>query len=136
MLTVVPPALDEQLISPAFYQNPYPFYEELSAQARVAWSEAWAGWVIPRYDDVVATLLDTQHFSSQGRVLAVLDHMPADMRPKFQPFENHFTGGLINADPPNHTRLRALVNKAFAPRTSELMRPRIQALVNEMLNAV
>ena len=135
MLTTVPPTLDDQLVSPAFYQDPYPFYEQLSAQVRVAWSEALAGWVIPRYDDVVATLLDTQHFSSQGRVLAVLDRLPAGLRPKFKPFENHFTGGLINADPPNHTRLRALVNKAFAPRASEQLRPRIQALVDEMLDA-
>ncbi|MGH2523781.1 MAG: cytochrome P450 [Anaerolineales bacterium] len=136
ILATVPPALDDQLVSPAFYQDPYPFYEQLSAQARVAWSEALCGWLIPRYDDVLATMLDTQHFSSQGRVLAVLDHLPAGLRANFRPFENHFTGGLINADPPNHTRLRALVNKAFTPRTVEQLRPRIQGLVNEMLDAV
>jgi pimeloyl-[acyl-carrier protein] synthase len=135
MRPTVPPALDELLVSPGFYQDPYPIYEELSATVRVAWSEALAGWVIPRYDDVQATLMDTRHFSSQGRVLAVLDRLPQGLRPHFQPFENHFTGGLINADPPNHTRLRALVNTAFTPRTVEQLRPRIQALIDNLLDA-
>lgn len=135
MLTIIPPTLDDQLISPAFYQNPYPFYDQLLARVRVAWSEAWAGWVIPHYDDVMATLHDHVHFSSQGRVLAVLDRLPNGRRSEFQAFEDHFTGGLINADPPNHTRLRALVTKAFTPRASEQMRPRIQTLVDELLDA-
>ncbi len=136
MTATVPPELDAQLVTPAFYQDPYPVYQQLSAHSRAAWSEALGGWLIPRYDDVLATMLDTPHFSSQGRVLAVLDRLPPGLREHFRPFENHFTGGLINADPPNHTRLRALVNKAFTPRTVEQLRPRIQALINEMLDAV
>ena len=82
-------------------------------------------------------MMDTRHFSSQGRVLAVLE--PPARRacgPHFKPFEDHFTVGLISSDPPNHTRLRALVNKAFTPRIVEQLRPRIQALVDELLDAV
>ncbi len=136
MSATVSPALDDLLVSPGFYQDPYPIYAELRNQVRCAWSEALGGWLIPRYDDVVATMLDVKHFSSQGRVLAVLDRLPQELRPHFRPFENHFTGGLINADPPNHTRLRALVNHAFTPRTVELLKPRIQVLVDELIDNV
>lgn len=135
MPPTVAPALDELLISPGFYQDPYPVYDELRAQVRVAWSEALGGWVIPRYDDVVATMLDVRHFSSQGRVLAVLDRYTPEVRQQFHTFETHFTGGLINADPPNHTRLRALVNHAFTPRTVERLRTRVQELVDELIDA-
>ncbi len=130
------PALDEQLVSPAFYQNPYPFYDELRAEAPVAYSEALGGWLLTRYDDVLATLHDTRHFSSQGRMLAALERLPDGSRAHFKPFEDHFTVGLISSDPPNHTRLRALVNKAFTPRVIEQLRPRIQQLVDELLDAV
>src|SRR5690349_4192684 len=125
MAVTISPALDDLLTAPAFYQDPYPAYAELRAQVRVAWSEALGGWLIPRYEDVVATMHDAKHFSSQGRVLAVLDRLTPAQREHFRPFENHFTGGLINADPPNHTRLRALVNHAFTPRTVERLKPRI-----------
>jgi cytochrome P450 len=135
MPAIVPPSLDAQLTSPAFYQDPYPFYEALRAEAPVAYSEALGGWLLTRYDDVLATLQDTHHFSSQGRMLAVLDRLPPGARADFEPFENHFTVGLISSDPPNHTRLRALVNKAFTPRAVEQLRPRIEALVNELLDA-
>jgi cytochrome P450 len=50
----------------------------------------------------------------------------------------HYFGQLdiIGSDPPEHTRFRALANRAFTPRVAESMRPRIQALVDELLNAV
>src|SRR5688572_25369977 len=129
MRTSLSPALDEQLVSPAFYQDPYPYYEALREEAPVVYSQALGGWLLTRYDDVLATLHDTRHFSSQGRLLAALERLPDGRRARFRPFEDHYTVGLISSDPPNHTRLRALVNKAFTPRVIEQLRPRIQRLV-------
>lgn len=136
MRTTLPPALDDALVSPAFYQNPYPLYEQLRADLPVVWSERMGAWLLARYDDVIATLRDTEHFSSRGRLLAALDRLTPDERAQLQPFENHFTGGLINSDPPDHTRMRALINKAFSPRMVEQMRSRVAALVNEFLDVV
>ena len=52
-------------------------------------------------------------------------------------FEDHYrVKSLIHSDPPDHTRLRALVTKAFSPRLVEAMRPRIQAIVNGLLDSV
>lgn len=136
MPTILRPALDEQLVTSAFYNNPYPLYDELRAEAPVVYSEALGGWLLSRYDDVQATLNDPRRFSSQGRMLAALDRLPPGTRAGFKPFEDHFTVGLISSDPPNHTRLRALVNKAFTPRIIERLRPRIQNLVDGLLDAV
>ena len=122
MRTTLPPALDDALVSPAFYQNPYPLYAQLRADLPVVWSERMGAWLLARYADVITTLRDTEHFSSRGRLLAALDRLTPDERAQLQPFENHFTGGLINSDPPDHTRMRALINKAFSPRMVEQMR--------------
>ena len=54
----LPLELDEQNISPAFYQDPYPYYRQLRAEAPVAWSQALGAWVLTRYEDVQATLHD------------------------------------------------------------------------------
>ena len=136
MRVTVPPELDEQLISPAFYQDPYPFYQQLRAEAPVAWSEALGAWVLTRYEHVQATLHDPRRFSSQGRLLAALERFPAGLRAQFKPLEDHFAVGLISSDPPNHTRLRALITKAFIPRVIEQLRPRLQVLVDELLDTV
>jgi cytochrome P450 len=136
MRAVLRATLDEQLVSPAFYEDPYPYYETLRAEAPVIYSEALGGWLLTRYEHVLATLQDTRHFSSQGRMLAALEHLPAGTRPQLKPFEDHFTVGLISSDPPNHTRLRALVNKAFTPRVIERLRPRLQQLVDELLDSI
>ena len=105
MRATLPPEIDEQLVSWAFYQDPYPYYAELRAHSPVAFSEALGGWLLTRYEDVLATLQDTRHFSSQGRMLAALERLPDAARQHLKPFEDHFTVGLISSDPPTHTRL-------------------------------
>lgn len=136
MRTTVPPRLDEQLVSRAFYQDPYPFYDRLRTEAPIAWSETLGAWLLTRYEDVQATLLDPRRFSSQGRLSAALERFTPEERARFKPLEDHFGIGLIGSDPPNHTRLRALLNKAFIPRLIDQLRPRFQALVDEHLDRV
>ena len=135
MPATIPPDLDQLLVSPAFYQDPYPIYDRLRAEAPVAWSEALGAWVVTRYEDVQATLHDPRRFSSHGRLSGALERFSPEVRAKFKPLEDHFGIGLIGSDPPNHTRLRALINKAFIPRIIEQMRPRLQALIDELLDA-
>jgi hypothetical protein len=127
-------SLDERLLSPEFTANPYPVYCQLRAESPVFWSEAWKAWLITRYDDVVSTLRDHHYFSNAGRVTSLLDHLPTTAREELRPLESNFAGGLINSDPPDHTRLRALVNRAFAPRMVERIRSRVQTIVNDLLD--
>jgi cytochrome P450 len=129
--------LDEQLISPHFHTDPYPAYHRLQDEEPVYWSEAWGAWVLTRYADVMSTIRDPRHFSSENRLPALLEHLSSADRARAAPLERHFsTKGLIHSDPPDHTRLRSLVTRAFTPRVVEMMRTRIQALVDDLLGEV
>jgi hypothetical protein len=130
-------ALDELLVSKDFMEDPYPILRRLREEDPVHWSDSIGGWVLTRYDDMVTTFKDVSHFSNEGRLAKAVEYLPAESRAEFKPFEDHYRQkGLIHSDPPDHTRFRGLINKAFTPRVVESMRPRIQAIVNELLDAV
>lgn len=128
--------LDQMLTSDAYCQDPYPAYRRLLAEAPVFWSEGWNAWVISSFDDVQTSLRDAKNFSSAGRMPLLTGGMAEATRQEMQMLEPHFTQGLIHTDPPDHTRLRGLVNKAFTSRAVERLRPQIEALVDEMLDQV
>jgi pimeloyl-[acyl-carrier protein] synthase len=120
---------------PEFRADPYPFYRKLQSKHRVFTGRVLGStYLLPRYDDVVAVLGDAR-FS--------VDRQQADIFKRLQPFQGlspaftqaiHST--LLMLDPPAHTRLRRMVNKAFTPRVVEGLRGRIQTLVDELLDRV
>lgn len=128
--------LDYLLTDPDFFENPYPAYRQLRTTAPIYWSDAWGGWVLTRYSDAVAIFKDPRLYSSAGRVNYLLDQLPAEVRAAAAPLEQHYAVGLAHSDPPAHTRMRAILNRAFAARRIEAMRPRIQALVDQLLDEV
>ena len=81
-------------------------------------------WVVTRYADVLALLKDDR---LSNDFTAKLPWVPRTTRP--------LTQHMLNRDPPDHTRLRTLVNKAFTPRVVEGMRGRIQAVCDGLLDA-
>lgn len=133
-----PHTLDQCLTTPEFFDNPYPTYHRLRTEAPVYWSESWQAWLITRYMDVMAVLRDSDSFSNVGRQARLMEQLPEVARERLHPLEDHYVKdrGLINSDPPDHTRLRALINKAFTPRVLERLRPRIQKIVDELLDAI
>ncbi|MEO6208405.1 MAG: cytochrome P450, partial [Candidatus Limnocylindrales bacterium] len=133
---VSPSTLDSMLVDPAFIEDPYPAYALLREHAPVHESDAWGSWLLTRYDDCAAVLRDPVRFSSAGRVSAMLDQLPASERARFAPLNANFRLGMPNSDPPEHTRIRALVTRAFSPRVVEEMRPAITAAVSELLAPV
>jgi cytochrome P450 len=129
--------LDNFLVSEQFLKDPYPALRRLREEDPVHWSDAIGGWVLTRYDDIVASFKDTDHFSNEGRLARAVEHLTPGSRLKLKTFEDHYrTKGLLHSDPPDHTRLRALVTRAFTPRTVEAMQPRVRAIANELLNNV
>ena len=92
-------------------------------------------WFLTRYDDVVAMLVDDERFV-RDPALALdeeeLARMRAGMPDDFSFIENH----MLNKDGADHRRLRRLVTKAFTPRMVEQLRPRIQAIADELVDAV
>ena len=129
--------LDDLLQTSEFEQNPYPVYHELRERDPVYWSDLWGCWVLTRYDDVVSTMLDPKRFSSKGRCTRVIEgELPEPVLEKIAPLIRHYSTGLINVDPPDHTRMRALVHKAFSPRVLERLRSHIQEITDELLDEV
>ena len=128
--------LDEQLTTPQFVQEPYPIYRQLREADPVHWSDAWQCWLLTRYDDVAETMRDFRSFSNVGTTTRYLDQLPPESLDKVRPLYEHFTSGQSRLDPPDHTRVRAVTSKAFTPRVVEAMRPRIEQIVDELIDAV
>ncbi len=122
--------LDALLVSDSFFQDPYPVYRQLRERDPVHWCEPWGQWVVSRFDDVLAVNKDPARFSSFGwerKFTAQFPDLPHLQR-------HYATSVLSMTDPPEHTRLRRLVVRSFTPRVLEAMRPRIEALVEELLD--
>ena len=135
MSTIESGTLDEQLSTPEFLDEPYPLYHRLRDVDPVHWSDAWDCWLLTRYDDVNAVLRDSKQFSSVGTTERYLQQLPADALAELQPLYKHFTSGMVRLDPPEHTRIRSLTNKAFTPRVVGSLRTRIQRIVDELIDA-
>ncbi len=124
---------DASFLAPEFFNNPHRFYHRLRVREPVHWSEQLGAWVLTRYTDVVAVARDPERFSNRGRVATLLDQLPERTRKDAALVYDHFSAGLLHSDPPDHTRLRLLVNKVFARGAIERLRPYIEQTVDELL---
>lgn len=128
------PPLEPSPIDPAIIANPYPEYQKLRDEKPVYWNDEVGAWIITRYSDVVAALRDPR--LSADSMSSLLSRVPEPVKEKILPLSRVFSDMMLMSDPPNHTRLRALANQAFTPRVVEGMRSNIQAIVDELLDAV
>jgi cytochrome P450 len=128
--------LEQQLVSKEFIADPYPLLHELREEAPVYWSEAIGAWLLTRYDDILVSFKDTDSFSNENRLGKAVEYLPPEKRAKYKPFEDHYaTKGLLHSDPPDHSRLRSVIVKDFTPTVVEQMRPRMQAVVDGLIDA-
>ena len=126
--------MTDGLAEPGFLTDPLPALQGLQRDRPVYWSEAWGVWVLTRYDDVIAVLEDTATFSSAERFTTMLDRLPAEIQPRIGRLRRHYSYGLIQSDPPTHTRLRLLIRDAFTPRAMSAFRARIVVLADELID--
>jgi len=126
--------LDLDLAHPSNQQDPFPLYRWLHDHDPVHWSVSLKMWVVTRYDDVSRILQDPVRYSSDRfrRIRAEF----AGRRPDIEDVAGILRDWAVYRDPPDHTRLRGLLNKAFTPRTVETMQPRIQKIVDDLLDRV
>jgi cytochrome P450 len=124
------------ILSPEFKANPFPLFARLRAEQpvfRITLPDKTPVWLVTRYEDVKALLTDERFAKNRYNALT-----PEQLRkhpwvpPMFRPLERT----MVDLDPPDHTRLRQFVYKAFTPRLIEQMRERLQTLANELLDAV
>ena len=113
-------------------QDPYPRYEQLRTEDPVHWNDGAQVWILTRYQDVLDAFRDPR-LSSTG-ISAVMQK--AGGREGVKDLERIFLDMMLFSDPPDHTRLRSLANKAFTPRVLERMRSQIQDAVDHLLDDV
>jgi cytochrome P450 len=116
-------------------QNPYPLFARLRAQDPVHWCEPMHMWLVTRYEDVHAGLRETKRLLSSRRRMYT-DPLPPERREAAQPLVEHISLWLQNLNPPQHTRLRTLVNLAFTPRMLQALEPRITHIVDGLLDGI
>ncbi len=123
-------------VSPAFVADPYPVFERLRRESPVFFDEPTGQWVVTRYADVNALLRDRRLGRSYLHV-ATHEEFGRPPEPEFlAPFWKLVRAGMLDVEPPDHTRLRRLVSKAFTPRRVEEMRPRVRALAEDLVRGL
>ena len=111
-------------MDPEFLADPYPTYHRLRAEDPVHHSPL-GFWVLTRYEDVAAVLRDARF---------IKEPLAALVAARFGSEVPRGVGlSMLDRDPPDHTRLRSLVSKAFTPRVVEGLRPRIQEIVDGLI---
>lgn len=124
--------LAADVFSPEFEVDPYPVYTRLRQEGpvhRVTLPDGTPAWLITRYADARQALADQRLRKSPAAQLATMQWLPQDLA-------NAIGMHMLNADPPDHTRLRRLVSAAFTVRRIQALRPRIERIADDLLDAM
>jgi len=124
--------ITREMATPEFHQDPYPLYERMRRECPVCRSTEGI-WYLTRYADVDAALRDPRLSKDHARMRRW--HARQTGREDLGGLRDRFGRSMLHADPPEHTRLRKLANKAFTARRTEGLRPRIEAIVEGLLDA-
>jgi cytochrome P450 len=124
--------LDTQ--APDFKRNPYPTYARLREDAPIFYDANAGLWFVSRHEDVSALLRDRRLGRSIEHIIsrAALGLPPKD--PRFAPFDKLGEHSMFDKEPPDHTRLRGLVHKAFTPRRVDGLRRHIREIADTLLD--
>lgn len=119
---------------PEVIADPFPMYQVLREQAPLYRSSVLGGWVLTRYDDVKTAISDRRF--SADRMRPFFARLPAREQMAYATLRDSISRWAVFHDPPEHTRLRGLMNKAFTARAIERLEPRIRALIDRLLDRV
>jgi cytochrome P450 len=114
-----------------FFQKPYEAYAQLHASSSTLYWEQYGLWCFGGFDDVNGLLRD-KRFGRENRWGAPLNESQG--RDHIANFDRVESGSLLEREPPAHTRLRTLVNRAFVSRSVERLKPRIETLAHELVD--
>jgi cytochrome P450 len=120
---------------PRYLTEPYELYRKLRERDPVHRSRLFDGLILTRYEDVNAVLRDSR-FSADDRRLPTFEAQRQKMVTAgvITQDEASRVPSMLRLDPPDHTRLRSLVSRAFTPRAVESLRPRVEHIVDELLD--
>ncbi|HET8659335.1 MAG TPA: cytochrome P450 [Micromonosporaceae bacterium] len=142
-MTTKQPVDEYPLYTAALIADPYGGFGRIREEVPIARGRQWDGspvWIVTRHDDVSAVLTDRRFVSNsrslpgstvdvQAEFLASTVGIPRDLVP-------YLAGNMVHVDPPDHTRLRKLVSRAFSARRISLLRPRVEAITEELLDTL
>jgi hypothetical protein len=112
--------------------DPFPFFARARAQTAVFHSPEIDYWVVTRYEDIRDIFRDPATFSSEN-TQAPFRRRPAEVQRILDDGEFSVTSGLSGRQPPDHTRLRGFIKKAFTPRRVASLEPEIRAIAARMI---
>ncbi len=120
--------------SSEFQANPFPAYARLREHDPVHWCERLGGWVATAYRDVKFILGDARF--SADRITPFMNGLSTARREAYARLGSSLSHWIVFNDPPRHTRLRGLQNKAFVPQRMTEFRPRVEQIVLDILNTL
>ena len=124
------------LTDPALLQNPYPALAALREAAPVIWYEPSSQWLVTRWADVHAALRDRR----LGRIFehryTFEEFGRTEPDPRWAAFREHERWNLLSLEPPDHTRIRSLISRAFTPRSIADMRPFMERTASGLLDTL
>jgi hypothetical protein len=127
-------AVDFRPDAPEFLRDPFPLFRALRAADPVHWSPRLKAWVLTRYDDCRAVLLDREISSDRLRpYFATLAGAEAE---RIRDLIRYLTHWMVFRDPPEHTRLRKLTSKVFHVQSMHAMRPQVEDLAAWLLGRI
>lgn len=121
---------------PAFVADPYAGYAELRERGRVHWFEPTNQWLVPHHADVSALLRDRRLGRTYQHRFTHEEFGRTAPPPEQEPFHTLNDHGMLDLEPPDHTRIRRLVSKAFTPRTVERLKPYVEGLAADLVAAL
>jgi cytochrome P450 len=128
-------AISDDLLAPGVVSDPHPYFHRLRAEDPVHWNEMHRSWLLTRYDDVESAFRDRRLSADR-----ILPHVEAKLdeteRATMEPALRVLSGWMVFRDPPEHTRLRRVVLRAFPAARAGALRPRIRAIVDELLEPI
>ena len=135
MSVASPISLMELMKDPAVREDPYPTYAAIREMGRVV-PTLYGGFILTHHEDVFTVLRDARFSSNPSHQTGAEQFAELAQQVGLGDLQDMFGRIMLNADPPDHTRLRRIVSKAFTPRAIEDVRPRIGELVDGFLDTL
>ncbi len=115
--------------------NPFPEFARLRVEEPVHWSGAMKAWIVTRYADVKQVALNNRQISAD-RLTPFFKTNPEYQKGTIESLVRYLNHWMVFRDPPDHTRLRRLFNKAFTPTAVENLRPNVEDIVGQLIDGM
>jgi cytochrome P450 len=133
-MSAVASGIDFRPDTPAFLRDPFPALRRMREEDPVHWSPRLKSWVLTRYDDCKAVLLDKE--VSSDRLRPFFASLPGEEAARIGQIIRYLTHWMVFRDPPEHTRLRRLASKVFHLQSMNAMRPVAEELTQWLLERI